>query len=176
MSDAYVGEIRMFAGDYAPQGWALCDGKQLPISGNEALFSLLSTTYGGDGRTNFNLPDLRGCLAIGMGQGQNPALTNRPLAQQTGEEAVTLTVEQNPAHSHTFAVGSAATSHSPFGGMVPGTVSGFKLYAGTATSGSSLDSNVVEHAPGYSQAHNNVMPSMPISFIICLWGMYPNFS
>lgn len=166
----------MFAGDYAPENWAPCDGRTLQISEYEVLYSLLGTTYGGDGSTNFKLPDLRGRLAIGMGQGQNPALTNRPLAQQTGVEAVTLTETNLPAHSHAFAVGSAATSHSPFGGMVPGTVSGFKLYAGTATSGSSLDSNVVEPAPGYSQAHNNVMPSMPISFIICLWGMYPNFS
>lgn len=171
MSDAYVGEIRMFAGDYAPQGWLPCDGRPLDISGNEVLFSLLSTTYGGDGRTNFNLPDLRGRLAIGMGQGTG--LTNRPLGQQTGVETVTLTEANIPAHNHSFTVGSAATSNSPAGGMVPAAVSSFKLYASTATSGASLDPRVVQPAPGYSQAHNNVMPSMPISFIICLLGIYP---
>lgn len=174
MSEAYVGEIRMFAGDYAPENWAPCDGRTLQISEYEALYSLLSTTYGGDGRTNFNLPDLRGRLAIGMGQGQNPALTNRPLGQLTGVETVTLTEANHPAHNHAFTAGGTATSHSP-GGMVPGAVSGFKLYASTATSGSSLDSKVVQPVPGGSQAHNNVMPSMPISFIICLWGIYPNF-
>lgn len=174
MSEAYVGEIRMFAGDYAPENWALCDGRTLQISGYEVLYSLLSTTYGGDGRTNFNLPDLCGRLAIGMGQGQNPALTNRPLGQLTGVETVTLTETNHPAHNHTFTAGGAATSHSPRG-MVPGAVSDFKLYASTATSGSSLDSKVVHPAPGGSQAHNNVMPSLPISFIICLWGIYPNF-
>ncbi|MBN9342552.1 MAG: phage tail protein [Comamonadaceae bacterium SCN 68-20] len=175
MSEAFVGEIRMFAGDYAPQGWLPCDGRLLDINGNEVLFSLLSTTYGGDGRTNFNLPDLRGRLAIGMGQGQNPPLTNRPLAQQTGVETVTLTEANIPAHNHSFAVGSAATSNSPAGGMVPAAVSGFKLYASTATSGSSLDPKVVQPAPGGSQPHNNVMPSIPISFIICLQGLYPSF-
>lgn len=173
MSDAYVGEIRMFAGDYAPQGWLPCDGRPLDISGNEVLFSLLSTTYGGDGRTNFNLPDLRGRLPIGMGQGQNPALTNRPLGQSTGVEKVPLTEAHTPAHSHSFAVGSAATSNSSAGGMVPATPSDFNLYA--SNSNSTLDSSVVQPAPGGSQAHNNVMPSLPISFIICLQGLYPSF-
>lgn len=175
MSEAYVGEIRMFAGDFAPINWAPCDGRTLQINEYEVLYTLLGTTYGGDGRTNFNLPDLRGRLAIGMGQGQNPPLTDRPLAQQTGVETVTLAEANIPAHSHTFAVGSAATSNSPAGGMVPAAVSGFKLYASTATSSASLDPKVVQPAPGGSQAHNNVMPSLPISFIICLQGLYPSF-
>ena len=173
MSEAYIGEIRMFAGNYAPENWALCDGRTLPISQNEALYSLLGTTYGGNGSTTFGLPDLRGRLPIGMGQGTG--LINRPLGQQTGVETVTLTESNLPAHNHAFTAGDAATSHSPAGGMVPAAVSGFKLYASTATSSSSLDSKVVQPAPGGAQAHNNVMPSMPISFIICLQGLYPNF-
>ena len=84
MSEAYVGEIRMFAGDFAPINWAPCDGRTLQINEYEVLYTLLGTTYGGDGRNNFNLPDLRGRLAIGMGQGQNPPLTNRPLPSKPG--------------------------------------------------------------------------------------------
>lgn len=175
MSDAYVGEIRMFAGDYAPENWALCDGRTLQVQEYEVLYSLLGTTYGGDGQANFKLPDLRGRLAIGTGQGQTPTLSNRPLGQPTGVETVTLTESNLPAHNHAFTAGDAATSHSPAGGMVPAAVSGFKLYASTTPSGSSLAPGVVQPAPGGAQAHNNVMPSMPISFIICLQGLYPNF-
>ena len=146
MSEAYVGEIRMFAGDFAPINWAPCDGRTLQINEYEVLYTLLGTTYGGDGRTNFNLPDLRGRLAIGMGQGQNPPLTNRPLAQQAGVETVTLTEANIPAHTHSFAVGSTATSNSPAGGMVPAAVSGFKLYASTATSSALPISKPLLHA------------------------------
>lgn len=172
MSEAFIGEIRMFAGNYAPEGWAPCDGSLQQIQGNETLYALLGTLYGGDGHSTFGLPDLRGRLAIGMGQGTD--LSNRSLAQQAGVEAVTLSEAQTPIHSHAFVAGGAATSNSPGGGVVPGSVSGFNLYAGTATPGATLDPRVVQAAPGGSQAHANVMPSLPISFIICLQGYYPS--
>lgn len=170
MSEAYVGEIRMFAGDYAPQGWLPCDGRPLDISGNEALFSLLGTIYGGDGVNNFKLPDLRGRLPIGRGQGTG--LTNRPLGQQTGTEAVTLTVAQTPAHNHHLAAGGAASAASPQG-LVPGTTSGFNLYATSATADAWLAPGSVTPSAGNAQPHNNVMPSLVISFIICTQGNYP---
>lgn len=170
MSEAYVGEIRMFAGNYAPEGWLPCDGRTLPIADNEVLYSLLGTTYGGDGMVHFGLPDLRGRLPIGMGQGTG--LTHRPLGQQTGVEQVTLTEAQTPAHTHAFAAGAAATGNSPQG-QVLGAVTGFNLYASAATTGASLAPGTVGQAPGNALPHNNVMPSMPISFIICLLGIYP---
>lgn len=173
MSEAYIGEIRMFAGNYAPENWALCDGSTLPISQNEALYSLLGTTYGGDGQANFKLPDLRGRLPIGMGQGTG--LTYRPLGQQTGVEQVVPSVAQTPAHTHAFAAGAAATGNSPQG-QVPAAVTGFNLYASAVTAGASLASGTVGQAAGGAQAHYNVMPSMPISFIICLLGSYPSFA
>lgn len=163
----------MFAGDYAPQGWAPCDGRMLPINGNEALYSLLDTLYGGDGVTSFGLPDLRGRLPIGMGQG--PGLSNRPLGQQTGTEQATLTVAQTPTHTHAFAAGGVATGNSPQG-QVPAAVTGFNLYASAATADAFLAPGTVGQAVGGAQPHNNVMPSMPTSFIICLLGSYPNIA
>lgn len=169
MSDAFIGEIRMFAGNYAPEGWLPCDGRQLGISGNEVLFSLLGTTYGGDGQTKFNLPDLRGRLAIGMGQGTG--LSARPLGQQTGTETVTLTVAQTPAHSHNFKAGGSASAPNPQG-LVPGSVNDFNLYGTTPNAWLAVDS--VTPSGGNAQAHNNVMPSLAISFIICTQGIYPS--
>lgn len=161
----------MFAGDYAPLGWLPCDGRQLDISGYEVLFSLLSTTYGGNGRTNFNLPDLRGRLAIGKDQGTG--LTNRVLGQQLGVEAVTLTVAQTPAHNHNLSAGGAASATSPQG-LTPGTASGFTLYADSATPSAWLAPGSVAPSAGNALPHNNVMPSLAISFIICTQGVYPS--
>ncbi len=171
MSEAYVGEIRMFAGNYAPEGWLPCDGSAQSINTYQALYSLLGTTYGGDGVNNFKLPDLRGRLPIGMGQGTG--LTARPLGQQTGTETVTLTVAQTPAHSHGFAAGGTASAASPQG-LVPGTTSGFNLYATSATAGAWLAPGSVTPSDGGAQPHNNVMPSLAISFIICTQGYYPS--
>lgn len=161
----------MFGGNYAPENWLPCDGRTLPIASNEVLYSLLGTTYGGDGVTSFVLPDLRGRLPIGMGQGTG--LSQRPLGQKIGAEQVTLTEAQAPAHTHAFAAGAAATGNSPQG-QVLGAVTGFNLYANAATAGASLAPGTVAQAAGGAQAHNNVMPSMPLSFIICLQGIYPS--
>lgn len=171
MSEAYVGEIRVFAGNYAPQGWALCDGSLLSIAQNEVLFSLLGTTYGGDGQTTFALPDLRGRLPIGMGQG--PGLTMRTIGESTGVETVTLTTSQLPPHTHAFAAGATASSNAPQD-KVPAAVTGFNLYSDSATSMQPLAAGTV-HPMGSGQAHDNMMPSIALSFIICLNGIYPSF-
>src|SRR5262245_29652358 len=110
--DNYLGEIRLFAGNFAPRGWRFCDGGLLPIAENDALFNLLGTTYGGDGVSTFALPDLRGRVAIGQGTG--PGLTNRPLGEPGGTESVTLVLGQCPAHTHQlFATNAPATTASP---------------------------------------------------------------
>lgn len=171
MSDAYLGEIRMFAGDYAPQGWHLCDGSLLPINDEyESLYHLIGVAYGGDGVNTFALPDLRGRLPIGMGRGAG--LSNYPRGQQTGTETVTLTVAQTPAHTHKLAAGGPASAGSPLG-LVPGTVSGFNLYASTPSTSAALALGSVTPSSGGALAHNNVMPSLGISFIICTSGAYP---
>lgn len=171
MSEAYIGEIRLFAGNYAPQGWALCDGSLISISENEALFSLLGTTYGGNGQTTFALPDLRGRLPIGVGQG--PGLTMRALGQSPGTEQVTLSTSHMPHHTHAFAVGASANSNLPQG-QVPASVTDLNLYSESALSMQPLAAGSIQSSGG-GQPHDNIMPSMALSFIICLYGIYPSF-
>jgi len=183
MSDQVLGEIRIFAGNYAPQDWAACDGRSLPIQGNEALFSLLGTTYGGDGVNQFNLPDLRGRLPLSQG-GSALSGTNYTLGQHGGCEAVTLSAEQMPAHSHSVQASSAAAT--------TGTAKGNYLAKATNASGGTnqdvfyLQANApVKHAyvlnqssvspAGGDQAHSNIMPSEGANFIIALAGSYPSF-
>nr|WP_216295682.1 tail fiber protein [Delftia acidovorans]MCA1071695.1 hypothetical protein [Delftia acidovorans] len=173
MSEAFIGEIRLFAGNYAPQGWELCNGSSLPISGNEALYTLLGTTYGGDGQTHFNLPDLRGRLPIGQGQGTDT--TSRILGQRMGAENVTLQASQIPMHTHAFAVAGAASTSKPQG-QVPAAVTGFNLYAPAPASQATTMAATTVQSVGGGQPHNNVMPSMVLSHIICLYGIFPSMS
>lgn len=170
MSEPFVGEIRMFAGNFAPRGWAFCDGQLLAVSQNDALFSLLGTIYGGDGRTTFGLPDLRGRLPIHAGSG--PGLSPRRLGAKGGAENVTLTVNQLPSHTHTFSGSTApGTQSNPAGNVLAGRA-GDNTYvedtALTAMSSSSV-SNV-----GGSRSHTNLMPFLCINFIIALFGIYPS--
>lgn len=171
MSDQYVGEIRMFAGNYAPEGWLLCNGQRVQISGNESLFSLLGTTYGGNGTTNFGVPDLQGRVVIGQGQG--PGLTNRPLGATVGTETVELTSGTMPAHSHmVFATSSLGTSASPTSNIWA--TSTVKQYS-TATPGTDLmSSQALASAGGTGAAHSNMMPFLTINFIIAAIGLYPD--
>lgn len=187
MSEAYLGEIRMFAGNYAPVNWAICDGAVLPISGYDALFSVLGTTYGGNGITTFGLPDYRGRLPIGQGNG--PGLTPRVLAQTLGTEAVTLTSANTPAHSHTFTVSTnpatsatptppapAAPSSQTFGEFVPAGVIKGLYSAGTGTTAPvSLNPGFLDPALGTGAVapHSNLMGTLAINYIICLAGIYP---
>lgn len=166
--EGFLGEIRVFAGDYAPQGWALCDGSQLGIAGNEALFTLLGTTYGGDGVANFALPDLRGRVAIGQGQGAGRSF--RALGQSLGAEAVVLGQGNLPVHTHAVSTGGSATTVSPHGGL-PGAAA-FNLYAPAAEVPASLAGTAASSA-GESMSHDNMMPGVGINFIINLAGIYP---
>ena len=170
MSEPFIGQITMFGGNFAPRGWALCDGQLLAVSANEALFSLLGTLYGGDGRTTFALPDLRGRVPIH--QGDAPGLSNRPLGSKAGSERVTVGSNQLPSHSHAFqGSGDFASSPNPQGRVVakPTTVDLYINEAQTAD----LAGAAMENTGG-SQNHTNVMPFQCINFIIALSGVYPS--
>ncbi|MCP4432293.1 MAG: phage tail protein [Gammaproteobacteria bacterium] len=176
MSDPFLGEIIMFGGNFAPRGWALCEGQLLPISQNSALFSILGTTYGGDGRTTFGLPDLRG--RVPMGPGNGPGLTSRHLGEKSGVENVTLTQNQMPAHSHT------ATAHavSPTGNSNDAAGNLWADDAGTASATYSSEGKNATMSPeaisvqntGGSRSHTNVQPFLCINFIIALVGVFPS--
>lgn len=174
MTDQYLGELRLFAGVQAPSGWHFCDGSLVPVSANEALFALLGTAFGGDGRTNFGLPDLRGRVPVGMGAG--PALTDRVFATSGGSETVTLTQSQVPIHTHqVLALNSVATTGAPAGMALAAVPSGFVAYLPSAASGNvarTLDANTIASA-GVNQAHSNEMPFLAINYIIALQGQYP---
>lgn len=169
--DGFIGEIRMFAGNFAPRNWAFCDGQLLSISSNTALFSILGTTYGGDGRTTFALPDLRGRFAMHAGSG--PGLTPRPQGQVSGSESHILTVNNIPSHSHVVAIPTAEEGDTdlPNGNNLSGNgINGFKSSSdntlGTFNTGNTGGNASVNHMPPYTT----------VRYIICLQGIYPSRS
>jgi microcystin-dependent protein len=167
MAQPYVGEIRMFAGNFAPAGWMFCEGQLLPISENETLFQLIGTTYGGDGESTFALPDLRGRIPMHSGNGFS-------LAEVGGVETITLTTQQIPTHSHPLlATSSSATTTAPQGNVPAGaSVVNVDAYGS--------DEPVMPVSPssisgtGGSQPHNNFQPYLCIDFIISLFGIFPS--
>jgi len=164
MAQPYVGEIRMFAGNFAPAGWMFCEGQLLPISENETLFQLIGTTYGGDGESTFALPDLRGRIPLHQGNGFI-------LAETGGAEEITLTVNQIAAHSHPFLASSAAASQTaPTGGLFA-TAQG-DVYTGSFSP--TLMSAQSISPTGGSQLHTNFQPYLCINFIISLFGIFPS--
>ncbi|WP_339763985.1 tail fiber protein [uncultured Hoeflea sp.] len=170
MSEPFVGEIRMFAGNFAPRGWAFCDGQLLAVSQNDALFSLLGTIYGGDGRTTFGLPDVRG--RVPLHQGTGPGLSSRRLGSKGGSESETLTTNQLASHSHDFMANTAmATDENPEGRVVA-QGAGVNFYRGESQS-TSMASDMIAHTGG-SRSHTNLMPTLCIHFIIALFGIYPS--
>ena len=183
MSEPFLGEIKMFGGNFAPRGWALCDGELQNISQNQALFSLLGTTYGGDGRTTFALPDLRGRVAIHPGNG--PGLSSYRLGQKGGSETETLTVAQMPAHTHTVtATGQARANASGGDEAIPTDHvwaeggGGETIYS---TSAADVDMNasaitITANAAntGGGQSHTNLQPYQCVNFIIALQGTFPS--
>ncbi|MGB1253893.1 MAG: phage tail protein [Candidatus Promineifilaceae bacterium] len=174
MSDPFLGEIRMFAGTYAPVGWDFCDGQLLAISQNEALFSLFGTTYGGNGRTTFALPDMRGRIPVHMGQGMG--LSNRALGRKSGTESVTLSPSQIPSHRHTIkASGADADQTDPSNRVAAvsrkGTGQGRTLYGDK--NNAQLKSDAFT-STGASQGHSNLMPALCIHFIVALVGTFPS--
>ena len=167
MAQPYVGEIRMFAGNFAPAGWQLCEGQLLPISENETLFQLIGTTYGGDGQSTFALPDLRGRVPVHQGSGMI-------LAESGGVETVTLTVNQIPSHGHPF-LGSTdlSATTSPTGQVLASSGVGGIFPYGTDAPQTSLAPASVS-AVGGSQPHDNFQPYLCINFIISLFGIFPS--
>jgi microcystin-dependent protein len=184
MDEAYIGSIVLFAGNFAPQGWLFCQGQTLPIAQYQALYSILGTTYGGNGSVNFQLPDLRTRVPVGVGQG--PGLPNVSLGQMSGTAAVTLTQDQIPAHTHAttvsinagadtnlsnIATGRALSSDAKGGGIPPlmytdsAIVPANVLKAGSATA-------VVANTGG-SKPHDNMQPYLGLNYIICVNGIYP---
>ncbi|MCG8328751.1 MAG: tail fiber protein [Chitinophagales bacterium] len=168
----FIGLIVMFGGNFAPRGWALCDGQLLPINQYSALFSILGTTYGGDGRTTFALPDLRGRVAIHEGTG--PGLSPYDLGQKGGSETVTLTTSQIPSHNHSFELGGTASSPAGSNSLV-GNVTGGDTIFNPTKSGNTLSSGAI-HNTGGGQSHNNIQPYLTVNFIIALQGTYPSRS
>lgn len=173
MSEPFVGEIKMFAGNFAPRGWAFCDGQLLAVSQNDALFALLGTIYGGDGRTTFGLPDMRGRIPIHAGTG--PGLTNRRLGAKGGAERETLTGTRIPFHSHggtLKAINSNAESHTPVGN-VAAIAQGDVYTTEDLDANANMDASAISNVGG-SQAHNNIAPFLCINFIIALFGIFPS--
>ncbi len=165
MAQPYVGEIRMFAGNFAPVGWMFCEGQLLPISENETLFQLIGTTYGGDGQQTFALPDLRGRVPVHQGNGFI-------LAETGGAEEITLTGNQIPAHSHAlFASTNIATQSSPAGNVVAQSTAADLYVEDTATA--SLHPTAIAPSGG-SQPHTNLQPYLCFNFIISLFGIFPS--
>lgn len=175
MSEPFIAEIRIFAGNFAPRGWAFCNGQLLPVSQNTALFSLIGTTYGGDGRTTTALPNLQG--SVPMHPGRGPGLTSRRLGQKGGAQTVTLSEAQMPAHTHTMQadgstggpLGGGANASNPVSNFLGASV---KFRSGTA---SSVNMEPLSNTGG-SQAHNNQQPFLAMYFIIALQGLYPSRS
>lgn len=170
MSEPFVGEIRMFAGNFAPRGWAFCDGQLLAVSQNDALFSLFGTIYGGDGRTTFGLPDLRG--RIPLHQGHGPGLSERRLGSKGGAENVTLTVNQLASHGHTFSGDTAMAELPAPNGRVIAT-SFATEYLDSADQTVSFASSMITNTGG-SRSHTNLMPTLCVNFIVALYGIFPS--
>lgn len=169
MADPFVAEIRIYPFTFAPKGWAFCDGQLLPISQNTALFSLLGTFYGGDGKSNFALPNLQGNTAMHWGQGSG--LSERMLGEQGGSETVTLLESEMPVHTHGLSTSQRPADGIDPSGLAPGT--GNNMYAPASTS------NVVTAAPealqyaGGGLPHNNMQPYLTLNFCIAMQGVFP---
>lgn len=173
MSDFFLGTIRLVGFNFAPVGWALCQGQPLSIAENPALFSLLGTTFGGDGVNTFNLPDLRSRVALGQGQG--PGLSNYVQGQAAGVEAVTLTAGQAPAHSHPLMAAANVSASNPGPALALGTPeTAVKMYGGTGASTALAPSSI--GAFGSSLPHENRQPYLALNYIAALTGIFPSRS
>jgi microcystin-dependent protein len=169
MAQPYIGEIRMFAGNFAPAGWAFCDGSLQAISENEALFNLIGTTYGGDGQSTFALPNLQSRIPVHMGQG--PGLSMYNIGESGGVEQVTLTTQQLPQHNHSLlALTNIANQPNPSGNLI-GESTKVDLFF-DVNPVNAMNTGTITPVGG-SQPHDNVMPFLCISFIISLFGIYP---
>lgn len=175
--EGYIAEIRLFAGNFAPRGWAFCAGQILTISQNTALFALLGTTYGGNGQTTFALPDLRGRVAVGPGAG--PGLPSINLGQMSGEPTHTLIITEMPAHNHatqtTARAASASDTTAPTNAFPGASSNRDNIYS--AATDTTLNPNAVAVTVGIaggSQPHNNMQPYLGMNYIICMEGIFPS--
>jgi microcystin-dependent protein len=169
MADPYIGEIRMFAGNFAPAGWMFCDGSALPISENETLFQLIGTTYGGDGQETFNLPDLRGRAPAHWGTGSG---TTYSIGENGGVETATLTTSQMPGHNHLLLATDKIGAQANPGGNIPANSQGPQPYIEEGPD-ANLNASILEPTGG-SQPHENRQPYLGINFIISLFGTFPS--
>lgn len=176
MSDPFIAEVRMWTCDFAPRGWSFCNGQSIPISQNTALFSLIGTTYGGDGRSTCNLPDLTD--RVPMHPGQGPGLTRRRLGDKIGTETVTLTEDQMPSHNHMVrGVAETGTSADPTNELYMGQEKTSPIentfYMSTdSTTNTSLSPSTIGNTGG-DEAHNNNQPFLCVNFCIAIEGIYP---
>ncbi len=167
MSQPFVGEIRMFAGNFAINGWAFCNGQLLPIDQYTTLFTLIGTTYGGDGQTTFALPDLQGRAPMHTG-------SNHPIGERAGTETVTLTIAQLPAHSHPAnASNNAGSTSTATNNFWAASSSNDAVYKSNSTGDATMNPQAVS-AAGSSQAHDNMQPYLAVNFIISLFGIFPS--
>jgi microcystin-dependent protein len=165
MSQPYVGEIRLFAGNFAPLNWAFCDGQLMSIADNIVLFELIGTTYGGDGQSTFQLPDLRGRVPVHQGNGHVQG-------ESGGQETVTLTAAQMPAHGHAMYASTAAASATQGPSGVLASSAAMRLY-GSGAPNMAMDPNALAQA-GASQPHENMPPFVALNYIISLFGVFPS--
>ncbi len=175
MVQPYIGEVRMFGGNFAPVTWAFCNGQSMSISEYSALFNLIGTTYGGNGTTTFNLPNLQGRLCVGMGQG--PGLSIYTIGQAAGGETVTLNTSQMPIHPHTLSASrTTATLGTPTNNLTGTVASPEVMYTSPGSPGPTTGNLNVNSCSliGGNQPHTNLMPSLCVSFIIALFGIYPS--
>jgi microcystin-dependent protein len=170
MSTPFIGEIRLFGGNFAPLGFMFCHGQVLSIAQNEALFTLIGTQYGGDGQTTFALPDLRGRVPVHRGQG--PGLSNRTIGQVFGSEYVTLTASQLPLHAHSQQASTNAVSAAQGPSAAPG-ASATTAYYGASAPQIAMAATAVDTAGG-SQPHNNMAPYLALNYIIAVEGIFPS--
>jgi microcystin-dependent protein len=171
MPEPYIGEIRMFAGSFPPNGWAFCDGQLMPISENDALFILIGTTYGGDGQETFALPDLQGRVPLHMGTGQDGI--GYQIGEKGGVESVSLTTQQIPIHSHApIASSDAGTSPTPQNAIWSAAGTGDQIYSDQVPN-LNMRAGLIQGAGG-SQPHQNMGPYLVISFILSLFGVFPH--
>jgi len=174
MANPFIGEIRMFGGNFAPRQWALCNGQLLSIAQYQALFSLLGTTYGGNGVSTFALPNLQGRLALGYGQG--PGLSNYALGQTGGSETVTLSVNTMPGHTHFLSATTTGADQMLPTGQLTGKLSAGNLYVEPGSQSPTLGNLNSQSCgnSGGSQPHPNLMPALCVTFIISLTGIFPS--
>ena len=173
MAEPYVGEIRMFGGNFPPLGWAMCDGQLLSISENDTLFNLIGTTYGGDGQETFNLPNLQGRIPLHAGQGPGVS-QNYQLGEMAGNETVTLTTQTIPFHNHALIASTdPANTPNPANNVLSAPITATPYYIQTPNV--AMNASILQPQGG-SQPHDNMMPFLCVSFIISLFGIFPTQS